>query len=222
MSIAPRASAAAPADVEAWLAELGLVPLERADREGVTSWDLRLDGRRRAALRVTVILDPAFALICWAHYAPPINDMFRKSYRKLLRWNDAFPFAKFGLTEDERPLLMSELPIDTVDAGAVGLALARTIGIADRLFDETVPWLWIGGRKPDQSKRTTRNARLLAEYAEVLADLEAVPLGPPGPAAEADEGADADEIAENADETVGGAATADAAAATPATEPTTR
>ena len=83
MSIAPRASACAPADVEAWLAELGLDPLERADREGVTSWDLRLDGTRRAALRVTLILDPALALICWAHYAPPIGDAFRKSYRQL-------------------------------------------------------------------------------------------------------------------------------------------
>ena len=44
MSIAPRASASAAGDVEAWLAELGLEPLERADREGVTSWDLVLDG----------------------------------------------------------------------------------------------------------------------------------------------------------------------------------
>ena len=79
MSTAPRASACAPADVEAWLAELGLAPLERADRESVTSWDLLLDGRRRARLRVTLILDPALALICWAHLAPPINDSFRRS-----------------------------------------------------------------------------------------------------------------------------------------------
>ena len=71
-------------------------PLERADRDGITSWDLVLDGRRRFDLRVTVILDPSLALICWAHYAPPISDMFRKSYRRLLRWNDEFPFAKFS------------------------------------------------------------------------------------------------------------------------------
>jgi hypothetical protein len=180
-----------PADVERWLADLALAPIERVDREGITSWDLVLDGRRRFDLRVTLILDPSFALLVWAPFAPPINDMFRKSYRKLLRWNDAFPFAKFGLTEDERPLLMSELPIETVDAGALGQSLARTIGIADRLFEETVPWLWIGRRKPDQSKRTTRNARLLAEYAEVIADLEAVPLGPPGPT-------DDDEVSDDA------------------------
>jgi hypothetical protein len=82
-----------PADVEGWFTGLGLTPTERADRDGITSWDLVLDGRRRFDLRITVILDPAMALICWAHYAPPISDMFRKSYRRLLRWNDEFPFA---------------------------------------------------------------------------------------------------------------------------------
>ena len=61
--------------------ELGLTPTERADREGIASWDLVLDGRRRFDLRVTVILDPALGVICWAQYAPPISDMFRKSYR---------------------------------------------------------------------------------------------------------------------------------------------
>ena len=100
-----------PADVEGWFTELGLAPSERAEREGIASWDLVLDGRRRFELRLTVILDPALAVICWAHYAPPISDMFRKSYRKLLRWNDEFPFAKFSVGEDERPLLAVELPI---------------------------------------------------------------------------------------------------------------
>ena len=104
-----------PADVERWLADLGLEPIERADRDGISSWDLVLDGRRRFDLRVTLILDPALALICWAHYAQPINDLFRKSYRRLLRWNDEFPFAKFSLAEDERPILAAELPIRTVD-----------------------------------------------------------------------------------------------------------
>ena len=113
----PGAPAVRPADVERWLAELGLEPVERADRDGIASWDLVLDGRRRFDLRVTVILDPdARASSCWAHYAPPISDMFRKSYRKLLRWNDEFPFAKFSVGEDERPLLAVELPIAAVDA----------------------------------------------------------------------------------------------------------
>jgi len=173
MSIAPRASACAPADVEAWLAELGLVPLERADREGVTSWDLRLDGTRRAALRVTVILDPALALICWAHYAPPINDSFRKSFRKLLRWNDELPFVKFSVGEDERPLLASELPIEAVDADRLGLAVARIIDVADRLLDETRGWLWIGGVAPTEpADRVERNAGFLDRYAGRLPPTE--------------------------------------------------
>ena len=34
-----------------WLADLGVEPLERADRDAITSWDLVLDGRRRFDLR---------------------------------------------------------------------------------------------------------------------------------------------------------------------------
>lgn len=167
--------AASPADVERWLTDLGLEPIDRADRDGVASWDLVLDGRRRFDLRVTVILEPSLALICWAHLAPPINDMFRKSYRKLLRWNDEFPFAKFGVSEDERPLLAVELPIDQLHAGdrpdALGLALARIVGIADRLLEDTASWLWIGGRRPDQSDRVCRNLTFLQRFDERLAEL---------------------------------------------------
>ena len=61
-------------------------------------------------------------VICWAQYAPPISDYFRKSYRKLLRWNDEFPFAKFSVSEDERPVLAVEVPIADADADALGLA----------------------------------------------------------------------------------------------------
>ena len=169
----PGAPTVHPADVERWLADLGLEPVERADRDGITSWDLVLDGRRRFDLRVTVILDPSLALICWAHFAPPINDMFRKSYRKLLRWNDEFPFAKFSVGEDERPLLAVELPIEALAAAgpraravlrrgggadALGLALTRIVGIADRLLDDAKSWLWIGGRAA-RSRRSNATQR---------------------------------------------------------------
>jgi len=177
----PSAPLVHPADVERWLADLGLEPVERAERDGIASWDLVLDGRRRFDLRVTVILDPSLALICWAHFAPPINDLFRKSYRKLLRWNDEFPFAKFSVGEDERPLLAVELPIDALAAAAgaadgrgadaLGLALARIVGIADRLLDETKSWLWIGGRMPDQAGRTPRNSALLDRFAGRLPEI---------------------------------------------------
>jgi hypothetical protein len=165
------APAVRPADIETWFAELGLTPSQRADREGIASWDLMVDGRRRFDLRVTVILDPALAVICWAHYAPPINDMFRKSYRKLLRWNDEFPFAKFSVGEDERPLLAVELPIENASADQLGLAIARILGIADRLLEESKDWIWFGARRPDQSERTSANPGLLDRYAGRLPEL---------------------------------------------------
>ena len=187
MSIAPRASASAAAGVEAWLAELGLEPLERADREGVTSWDLVLDGRRRAALRVTLILDPAFALIAWAHFAPPINDSFRKSYRVLLRWNDETPFVKFATGEDERPVLIAELPASALDRDAVGLALARLLAVADRFHDQATAWLK-GGGWPTAAPDATDGpgTRLLSRYAADLGEL----LEPVEAAGEADIAAD--------------------------------
>lgn len=160
-----------PADVEGWFRGLGLTPTERADRDGIAAWDLILDGRRRFDLRITVILDPALAIICWAHYAPPINDMFRKSYRRLLRWNDEFPFAKFSVGEDERPILAVEVPIDDADAELLGLALARILGIADQLLDESKDWLGIGGRMPDPGDRTSANAAFLERYAARLPEL---------------------------------------------------
>ncbi|HZC32646.1 MAG TPA: YbjN domain-containing protein [Candidatus Bathyarchaeia archaeon] len=163
-----------PADIEGWLRELGLEPLARADRDGVTSWDLRLDGRRRFDLPITLILDPTVALICWVHFAPPIGDAYRKSYRKLLRWNDEYPFAKFSLAEDDRPVLASEIPVRTADRDELGLALARSLAIADRLLEESAGWLWIGGRIPDSTGRVSRGAHLFDRYAERLGEL----LGP--------------------------------------------
>jgi len=168
-----------PTDVERWLGELGLAAPARADRDGVTSWDLRLDGRRRFDLPVTLILDPSIALICWVHFAPPIGDAFRKSFRKLLRWNDEYPFVKFSLAEDDRPILASEIPLRSADRDELGLAIARSLLIADQLLEDSAGWLWIGGRIPDQTSRVSRGADLIARYADQLAELtaDASPVG---------------------------------------------
>lgn len=161
-----------PADVERWLGELGLEPVERADRDGIVAWDLVLDGRRRRDLRVTLICQPDLGLICWGHYAPPIGDLFRKSYRRLLRWNDELPFVKFSIGEDERPILMVELPATDLDADKLGLALARILGVSDQLLEESAGWLWLGGRVPDDyAKAPPRNAALLERYAGRLPEL---------------------------------------------------
>ena len=164
--------AVGPEQIEGWLSELGLEPLGRAEREGVVSWDVLLDGRRRFDLRTTLILDPSLGLVCWAHLAPPIGDGLRRSYRTLLRWNDEFPFAKFSLTEDGRPILACELDFRHLDRHELGLTLARLAGIADRLFAETKGWLWIGGRVPDGYEgRPVRTAALLDRFSGQLSEL---------------------------------------------------
>jgi hypothetical protein len=172
---------ASPTDLDGWLAELGVTPLERSEREGVVSWDMLLDGRRRRGIRVTLILDPHVALVGWVHYAPPLADTFRKSYRQFLRWNDELPFVKFALSEDERPVLSAEVPAKDVDRDTAGLMLARLVGVCDLLLDESVRWLWPGAKAPPAVDGSGANAALLDRYAVELAELSA-------PAVEADPG----------------------------------
>ncbi len=167
----PAAKPVPPATVEAWLAELGLTPTERIDRDGVAAWDLDLDGRRRFDVRVTLILDPGLGLISWVHFAPPIGDGLRKAYRTLLRWNDEFPFVKFSIAEDGRPTLSTEIPLRFLDRDELGLALARSVAICDALLTESAGWLWIGGRIPDSGDRRSRNEALLERYADRLPEL---------------------------------------------------
>ena len=164
--------AATPDGVERWLADLGLEPGARAERDGVVAWDLTLDGRTRRDLRVTLILDPTVGAIVWAHLAPPLLDGLRKSYRTLLRWNDEFPLVKFSIADDGRPTAAVELPTRWLDADEIGLALARVAGVADRLFEDTRGWVWIGGRVPEgYAARPIPNLALLDRYAERLGEL---------------------------------------------------
>jgi hypothetical protein len=158
--------------IEAWLADLGLEPGARVEREGIVAWDLVLDGRQRRDLRVTLIWDPAIGAITWAHLAPPLLDGLRRAYRTLLRWNDEFPLVKFSIADDGRPTAAVEVPVRWLDAEELGLALARVAGVADRLFEETRGWLWIGGRVPDgYAERAIRNTALLERFAGRLGEL---------------------------------------------------
>lgn len=169
------AAAPTPDAIEGWLRELaplGLETVERVEREGIAAWDVTLDGRLRRDLRATLILDPALGLICWAHLAPPLGDGLRKAYRTLLRWNDEFPLAKFSVADDGRPILSVEVPARWLDQDELGLALARIAGIADRIFEDTRAWLWIGGRVPDgYAARPVRTAAMLDRFAERLGEL---------------------------------------------------
>jgi hypothetical protein len=138
---------------------------------------LRLDGRRRAAIRVTLIMAPGVGLLAWAHYAPILADGFRKTYRRLLRWNDELPFVKFALSEDERIMLTAEVPSTTLDRDAVGRTLARLVAVADLLHEASASFLG------DWAKvQPTSPTALLERYAADVAELEgAVAFDPDGP-----------------------------------------
>jgi hypothetical protein len=157
--------------IDAWLTELELEPIDRGERGGISSWDLRLDGRRRADIRLTLILDPTSAMLLWVHFAPPLNDAFRVSYRQFLRWNDELPFVKFALSADDRPVLTSELEASSLDRDRLGLAIARLLAICDLTLDRSVGWLFPGARKAPEMERPSRQANLFDRYADGLAEL---------------------------------------------------
>lgn len=164
------------AQVDGWLTELGLKPIERVEREGATSWDFVLDGRRRRGVRVTLIFDPAVALVAWAHFGPPLSDNFRKTYRQLLRWNDELPFAKFALSEDERPVLTAEIAADGLTRDVVGTLLARVLAICDLVHEPVLALIGELRRKDAALASTERDPAgiaLLDRYAAALAELTA-------------------------------------------------
>jgi len=120
---------------------------------------------------VTVILDPAIGAFAWLHLAPPIGNELRRSYQKLLRWNDEFPFVKFSLAADDRPIATVEIQPEWLDRDALGLGIARLLVICDLLLEETAAWIWVGGRVPDPGSRVGRQADFLDRYADRLGEL---------------------------------------------------
>jgi hypothetical protein len=160
--------------IDRWLVELGLKTVERAEREGATSWDVVLDGRRRRQVRVTLIYDPQLALLAWVHFGPPLADNFRKSYRQLLRWNDELPFAKFALSEDERPVLTAEVPADGLTRDSVGTLIARVLAICDLVHEPVMALMGELSRKQAALAKVERDpagVALLDRYAAELGEL---------------------------------------------------
>jgi hypothetical protein len=157
--------------VDGWLAELGLEPIDRGERDGVSSWDLRLDGRRRPDVRLTLILDPGTMLLLWLHYAPPLNDAFRVSYRQFLRWNDELPFVKFALSDDDRPVLTAELPLASLERDGLGVALVRLLAVCDLTYERAAVWLHPGARQLPAMDRPSRQEALFERYGDELDEL---------------------------------------------------
>jgi hypothetical protein len=184
----PRTGAVSARQIDAWLAELDIEPLERSERDGISSWDLSLDGRRRRGVRLTLILEPDLVLVAWLHYAPALSDGFRRSYRQFLRWNDELPFVKFALSADERPMLTAELAAETLDRDRLGLTLARLLAVCDLLLDESAGWLRRGGRaRPEPLAEEGSPSPVLERYAAELGELSE--LGEPGRVVEVDKSA---------------------------------
>ena len=165
------------ASVDAWLGQLGLTPVTRVQREGATAWDLLLDGERRFDLRVTVIWQPGLGLVVWLPFAPPVQDGHRRTFQQLLQWNDELPFVKFALDPELRVVLSVEITPEAADARALGLAIARTLAVCDRLLEPSARWLWPGGVPPVQEPgRASRGRALLERYARELAELTGAPV----------------------------------------------
>jgi len=156
--------------IERWLREFGLKPGRPQVRDGVASWDFHCDGRRRTHLAVTFILAPGLGGVVWIPFAPPLRDEFRKSYRRLLRWNEEYPFVKFGVTDDERPVLSAEIPLSEFGQERLGETLARCVAVCDLLADETAPWL-AGARSAPTPTSSSSAVGLLERYADRLGEL---------------------------------------------------
>lgn len=144
------------------------------------SRDLLLDGARRFDLRATVAWVEGVGLSAWAYYGDEEMEVPKRVYARMLRANYEYPFVKFALTDDDRPMLMTELPPTGLDREELARTLVRLTVVADRLLDETAAAVADRGNLPDWSGRTPRNETLLAAHrAEVEA---AMPAWEPMPA----------------------------------------
>ena len=153
--------------LDRWLAELG-VEVVAAGGDGsdrAMSRDVVLDGSRRYDLRVTVAWVAELGTSLWAYYGLEAMEIPKRIYARMLRANFDYPFVKFAMTDDDRPMLMTELPSAALDRDELGRGLVRLTVVADRLLEETANAVADRGVLPDWSDRAGRNPGLLAAYA---------------------------------------------------------
>jgi hypothetical protein len=157
---------AGPPPIDIWLAELGLevVATSGPANDAAFSRDLVLDGQRRYDTRVTVAWIAGVGCSLWAYYGLEAMEIPKRLYARMLRANFDYPYVKFALTEDDRPMLMTELPSGALDRDELGRGLVRILVVADRLLEETAHAVADRGVLPDWSDRVPRNVKLLAAY----------------------------------------------------------
>ena len=162
------------ASIDGWLSELGLEIIASAGTpaDPAFSRDLMVDGDRRFDLRLTVAWVDGVGCSLWAYYGLEAMEIPKRIYARMLRANFDYPFVKFAMTDDDRPMLMTELPAAAVDRDELGRGVARLAIVADRLLEETATAVADRGVLPDWGGRTSRNRELLERYrAEVTAAM---------------------------------------------------
>jgi hypothetical protein len=153
--------------IDRWIGELGLEVVASTGVRGgrAISRDVVLDGRRRYDLRVTVAWVAGVGCALWAYYGFEAMEIPKRVYARMLRANFDYPYVKFAITDDDRPMLMTELPTAGLDRDELGRGLVRLVIVADRLLDETAVAVADRGLLPDWSGRTNRNPALMEAYA---------------------------------------------------------
>jgi hypothetical protein len=152
--------------IDRWLGELGLEVVGSADALGgdALSRDLVIDGNRRFDLRVTVAWVDGIGISLWAYYGLEAMEIPKRTLGRMLHANFDYPYVKFAMADDDRPMLMTELPIGSLDRDELGRGLARLAIVADRLLEDTAAAVADRAVLPDWTGRTTRNRALLATY----------------------------------------------------------
>ena len=128
------------------------------------SRDVIVDGRPALDLRVTVAWVAGIGCSLWAYYGLEAMEIPKRIYARMLRANFDYPFVKFAMTDDDRPMLMTELPTAALDRDELGRGLARLTVVADRLLEETANAVADRGVLPDWSDRNLGIAALLDAY----------------------------------------------------------
>ena len=170
-----------PPPIDRWLEELGLEVVGAAGMpsEGAISRDVVVDGERRYDVRITVAWVAGVGVSLWAYYGLEAMEIPKRIFARMLRANFDYAFVKFAMTDDDRPMLMTELPTRALDRDELGRGIARIVVVADRLLEETSHAVADRGIVPDWSGREPRNRPLLAAY---RADVEAaMPAWEPPP-----------------------------------------
>jgi hypothetical protein len=162
--------------IDRWLQELGLavVAASGAPGEPALTRDVVIDGLRRHDLRVTIAWVAGVGCSLWAYYGLEAMEIPKRIYARMLRANFDYPFVKFAMTDDDRPMLMTEWPTPALDRDELGRGLVRLSVVADLLLEETSLAVADRGVLPDWSDRVSRNPALTAAYrAEVEAAMPA-------------------------------------------------